>query len=55
MKLARYLVEETDERFVHIDLSLTATVARVRSILRNLLNNYKLFSDENIIINEIRS
>jgi len=34
-------------------MEASSSVARVRSILRNLLNNYELFLEEDTIIHEI--
>jgi hypothetical protein len=51
--VARYLVEDNDEGFVLVDWDLSTKVARVRSILRNLMQNYDLFKDRDEIESEI--
>ena len=51
--VARYLVEENDEGFVTLDWDASSRVARVKSILRNLMQKYELFNDREEIEKEI--
>lgn len=42
LKVARYLVEDNDEKYVEFSPNAQATIPRVRSILRNLIGHYSL-------------
>ena len=44
--MARYLIEDNDEELIDYDENLTLNVIVVRSILRNLLGAYEIYSEE---------
>lgn len=44
--MARYLIEDNYEEFVDFDEDLTLSIVVVKSILRNLLGAYKVYSEE---------
>lgn len=49
MLLARYLVEDNNERFVEFNEKATISVDIFKSVLRTIVGNYKLLSEEAII------
>lgn len=42
LKVARYLIEDNDERFVEFSLLAEGLIARAKSILKNLIGKYTL-------------
>lgn len=42
LKVARYLVEDNDDKFVEFSPLAEGSIPRVRSILKNLIGNYIL-------------
>ena len=53
LKVARYLVEDNDEKFVEFSLLAEGSIPRVRSILKNLIGNYVLMEVSRLINLEI--
>lgn len=52
LKVARYLIEDNDERFVEFSLLAEGLIARTKSILKNLIGKYTLL-EVNKLNNEI--
>lgn len=50
LKVARYLVEDNDEKFVEFSMMTEGSIPRVKSILKNLIGNYVLMEVIFIII-----
>lgn len=51
--VARYMVEETEEKKIPLEMERRANVARVRSILKHFLQNYEIFKNDSEITSEI--
>lgn len=57
LKVARYLVEDNDDKFVEFSPLAEGSIPRVRSILKNLIGNYILMEkqEEDLLFYEIGS
>ena len=51
--VARYMIEENDEKMVVLEWDRSVNIARLRSILKHFLENYELFQNESELTNEI--
>lgn len=51
--VARYMIEENEEKMVVLEWDRNVNIARLRSILKHFLENYELFQIESELTNEI--
>lgn len=52
LKVARYLIEDNDDRFVEFSMLTEGLIARAKSILKNLIGKYTILEVINQLILE---